>query len=128
MLSYGKLNEIWEKHGVFEKLSEKYEKQINEEFDFNSINNELDKDPSLELLGDDSNKYKALYICSWLSIIPSGKYYMPWCSNFTTKEALRDQIYLETLENVLDQHNLWYESGEGDPTDVYFCKAYNMEE
>jgi hypothetical protein len=71
----------------------------------------------------DDNTYLADYVGSVMSVFPSGKYYMPWCSNFTWREAAMDYCFHEGLESVLDDHDYWIESGEGDPTDLFVCRS-----
>jgi hypothetical protein len=38
------------------------------------------------------------------SLTPSGKYYMPWCSNFTEEEAAEDERWYEALDTVALAH------------------------
>ena len=60
-------------------------------------------------------------IGSVFSVMPSGKYYMPWaCSNVTLREAERDERYMAALERAADKFGGWIESGEGDPCDLFF--------
>lgn len=62
----------------------------------------------------------ACYLGTVFSIMPSGKFYMPWaCSNVTESEAERDEIYMEVLENFAAKYDLSIESGEGDPCDLF---------
>jgi len=66
--------------------------------------------------------YISVYYGSILDLTPSGKYYTPFAnSNITEDEADADETYWSELESVLSSHNLWYESGEGDPLDIYIC-------
>jgi hypothetical protein len=68
----------------------------------------------------DGNKIKSTYLGSVFNIMPSGKYYMPWSSNVTEAEAQKDSRFLEALEKVASKFGGWIESGEGNPTDMYF--------
>lgn len=59
------------------------------------------------------------YLGTVMNLYPSGKYYMPWCTNQTDDDVARDSAYAEALEDVADAHDLYVFSGEGDPCDVY---------
>jgi hypothetical protein len=93
--------------------------------------NELDWDALKEDALRPENTYfdesSAKYIgCSFLGSVmvltPSGKFYTPWaCSNVTEDEAHEDEDYWEALERIAADHDGWIESGEGDPTDIFFC-------
>ncbi len=56
-----------------------------------------------------------------MSVLPSGKYYMPWCTNQTWRDEIKDSLFMEILEQVADGHDMWLESGEGDPCDLFVC-------
>jgi hypothetical protein len=124
---YNKMAEIWERHGVFDSLHDRYSKQIENEFLWDNILSELNNPNDDMIVDDDFNdcKYAALYVGSSLSIMPSGKFYMPWaCSNIeNVREALQDEAYQQALEDKLGSLGLWMESGEGDPLDTFFCKS-----
>jgi hypothetical protein len=61
-----------------------------------------------------------IYLGSCFSIMPSGKYYMPWaCSNVTEAEALQDELYSEALDQVAEEYDMFVFGGEGDPTDIF---------
>ena len=53
------------------------------------------------------------------ALMPSGKYYMPWCSNATVRDAIHDEDAREALESVIESHGYFLESGEGDPCDLF---------
>lgn len=76
----------------------------------------------VESMFDEGEFYLADYIGSVMAVYPSGKYYMPWCSNFTWKDAAQDYCFAEGIESILDDTSYWIESGEGDPTDLFLCK------
>ena len=61
------------------------------------------------------------------ALAPSGKYYMPWTTNQTAKDEIRDQAFYEALDTVADEHDLWIENGEGDPCDIFACVAIPVE-
>lgn len=59
------------------------------------------------------------YLGSVFSLMPSGKYYTPWCSNQTWRDAAMDSAFMELLESAAEAHGLCIESGEGDPCDMF---------
>lgn len=87
--------------------------------------NKFDKD---YLNGGFDGDYVCIYYGSILDMSPSGKYYMPWCSNQTEEDVDNDALFWETLEDELDSVNLWYESGEGDGLDIMICGEYEGDE
>jgi hypothetical protein len=60
-------------------------------------------------------------------MFPSQKFYAPW-SAVSTDDRDADQRYATALDAVADQFGGWIESGEGDPTDVYFSRYWTCEE
>jgi len=72
---------------------------------------------------DEGNLYGCSYLGTIPCLFPSGKYYMPWCSNFTENDAEMDAAFQETLESVAGEYNGWIESGEGDPLDLFFMRS-----
>src|SRR5690606_5172709 len=56
------------------------------------------------------------------SLIPSGKYYMPWvCGHVTEEEIEADSEWWAALEDYLSKFDMWAENGEGDPLDLFIC-------
>ena len=68
------------------------------------------------------------YLGSVMSLMPSGKYYMFWCTNQTWRDVVMDGLFMEILEEVADEHGGWIEGGEGDPTDLFFVTHVEEEE
>lgn len=98
-------------------LYEKYRAQINS-WDWDAIVREAEEHVEYD---DFAGCYVGVaYLGSVFTLAPSGKYYMPWCSNFTEREAHRDEMFFEALEHVAYQHGGSISSGEGDPCDIYF--------
>lgn len=60
----------------------------------------------------------------------AGKVYVdcPTCGGLGSAEAYQDSLWQEALEQVLDGHGMWSQSGEGDPCDVFFCRWVGWEE
>ncbi len=73
---------------------------------------------------DDDGHVGSCYLGSVMSIYPSGKFYMPWTTNQTAKDVERDSAFGEALDAVASANGGWVESGEGDPTDLYFCRYW----
>lgn len=120
---YDKIADVWQRHGCFTLLYGIYRKEIDDQFSMDDILSELANSEPVE---DEFNKtsHRMIYVGSCFALAPSGKYYMPWAhSNVSAKEALKDEIYWEAFTDWLEEHDLWFESGEGDPTDVFICQA-----
>jgi len=64
------------------------------------------------------------YLGTVFALTPSGKFYMPWTTNQTADDVERDSRWYEALEQVATKHEGWTESGEGDPTDMYFMRYW----
>ena len=114
-LNSNQIEKLWCQKDVFGKLIDRYTKKLNEKVDIESL--EFEEVESIE--GD---TYESCYVGSVMSIFPSGKYYMPWTSNQTIKDEMIDNCFVEALEAYLDKYNMWWENGEGDPTDVFICR------
>lgn len=85
----------------------------------------------------DGRPVYAVYIGTVFSVMPSGKYYMPWaCSNIEkcnrckgkgckfcgylgSREAWEDQVMSEALDKYAGKYNAWVESSEGSATDLF---------
>jgi len=74
---------------------------------------------------DEDNFKVTVYIGSVLHFSPSGKFYMPWSTNVTEKEAEKDIAYWTAFEKVTDKFNMFGENGEGDPTDLFLTRVYD---
>lgn len=70
--------------------------------------------------GGDS--YQSFFIGTVFSIFPSGKYYMPWTTNQTEEDVELDAEFKELVEEWLGERNMWLESGEGNPCDLFVCR------
>lgn len=68
-----------------------------------------------------------LYIGSVMNIYPSGKYYMPWSTNVTEAEAAKDEAFGNAFEKAAAKFNIYLQSGEGDPTDLFLVRYYEWE-
>ena len=61
------------------------------------------------------------------SLTPSGKYYMPWCTNYTQAEAEEDERWRIALEMIALALGGWIEFSEGDPLDLFFVTDLELE-
>jgi hypothetical protein len=66
----------------------------------------------------DGNKIKSTYLGSFMSLDPCGRYHHAISPNNVTSRCER---FWENLEECASELGGWIESGEGDPTDIYFC-------
>ena len=73
--------------------------------------------------GDDGH-VGSYYLGTVMALTPSGKFYMPWTTNQTADDVERDQRWFEALEAVASKHGGYVESGDGDPTDLYFIRYW----
>ena len=71
---------------------------------------------------EDGNMIESYYVGTLFNIMPSGKYYMPWTSNQTWSDIVKDTYFSEKLEEKLDDLSMWLESGEGCSTDLFVCR------
>lgn len=117
-----KLEELWERHNVHEKLYKRYRDEIYNNFYPHLLDLEVVED------GMNDSKYLRDYLGSVMSIMPSGKFYMPWTTNQTIRDVWKDRAFIEALEDVLEGYGMWLESGEGDPTDLFVCTQITEEE
>ena len=89
---------------------------------------------------DDGEIILSDFLGTVFSIMPSGKYYMPWacsnvnpcprckgegcdfCGSLGSREAHEDELMNEALEHYANKRGGWVESGEGDPCDLFYCE------
>lgn len=63
----------------------------------------------------ESENIIASYYCgSVFSVMPSGKFYMPWTSNQTRHDEQKDQAYWEALESVAEAQGFFVSSESED--------------
>jgi hypothetical protein len=125
---YDRIAEIWDRSGCSTLLYAKYREEIEGMFNLDGIKSNLESSEPVEDEFNDTT-YKSIYVGSCFALAPSGKYYMPYAhSNVSAKEALKDEIYWEAFNDWLEEHDLWFMSGEGDPTDVFICQTIEEED
>ena len=66
----------------------------------------------------DGNKILSVYLGSFLSLDPCGRYHHAISPNGISSKCER---FWENLETVASDLGGWIESGEGDPLDTFFC-------
>jgi len=70
---------------------------------------------------------RMIYLGTIMNMTPSGKVYYPFaCSNVSIKEAALDEVWREYMDRELEKHDLFLESGEGDPCDMFLCRYYDL--
>ena len=52
----------------------------------------------------------------------------PECEGLGSAEAYQDQLWQEALDESADSHDMWAESGEGDPCDIFLARWVSREE
>jgi len=79
-----------------------------------------DKDfTEVESMCDDDN-YLAIYLGSFMYLDPCGRYHHMISPNGLTQRCVS---FWESLDKAAERLDGWIECGEGDPTDIFFCKA-----
>ena len=66
----------------------------------------------------DGNRIKSTYLGSFMSLDPCGRYHHCISPNGVTSKCER---FWTNLGEIASDLGGWTESGEGDPTDIYFC-------
>jgi len=98
----------------YEILTRNYISQI-ESWDWEAVLKEV---RSNCFLNDCDEIEGRCYLGSVLNLYPSGKYYMPWCTNQTRNDEIKDSCYQEALEKVANDFDLFITGSDGDGLDV----------
>ena len=101
-------------------LTAHYAAAIAADYNLVAIKAECESNAEPDIDGD-GDLIGRCYLGTVMNIYPSGKYYMPWCSNQTRTDETRDECYGAALEEFFDAAGMWIESGEGDPCDLFAC-------
>jgi len=67
----------------------------------------------------DEGQYLSNFLGTYMSLDPCGKYHHFLSPNGVTKKCER---FWGNLEKSANELNMWIESGEGDPCDIFLCK------
>jgi hypothetical protein len=119
-------NDIFEKEEAFDP-AEYLATVLDIEYELKRLDNETPQQRQ-DAFSDPTEFYKSRYIGSCFRIYPSGKFYMPWSTNVSEPEAMADEMTREYLEKELEKHNAWLEAGEGDATDLFIMKRWELPE
>ena len=104
-----------------EKLHLRYKEEI-ESWDWKALKDSAMNNCHVdhyEIQYDTPYVIASAFLGSVFALYPSGKYYMPWCTNQTIKDMVRDQAYNDALEEVAESNGMWITCGEGDPCDIF---------
>lgn len=102
---------------AYDMLADQYDSDIESRFDFTVLNPALYSIVELQ-----NSQYGKLWIGSVFALLPSNKYWLSWAmGNVTEAGYIIDSIFMDRLDRYAENHDGWIESGEGDPTDLYFC-------
>lgn len=71
-----------------------------------------------------ADAYKSIFLGSYLSLDPCGKYHHFLSPNGVTKKC---ENYWQRLEKAADEVGGWISSGEGDALDIFFCMSIEEE-
>jgi hypothetical protein len=75
-------------------------------------------EPRADWVDGETAEYRSVYIGSYMTLDPCGRYHH--CLSLNGANS-RCEAFWEALEKAADRLGGWIESGEGDPTDIYFC-------
>lgn len=67
----------------------------------------------------DESKYQTVYLGSFMYLDPCGRYHHILSPNGITSKCER---FWENLDSIAESMNMWIETGEGDPTDIFLCR------
>ena len=65
---------------------------------------------------------QSCFIGTVMALAPSGKYYMPWCTNQTEDDEDKDSIFYNALEEYASDAGFFTFNGDGDPCDMFIGK------
>ena len=98
----------------YEILTNKYRKEI-EDWNWKEI-----KKSALEnVIADyDGNVLGSCFIGTVFGVMPSGKFYMPWTTNQTRSDVIRDSCFMDALEEIAEKHGMFVTNSEADSCDM----------
>jgi hypothetical protein len=93
---------------------------IREEFEKLSLTEDCYED------NGDGDRFVYQFIGSVFALTPSGKFYMPWTTNQTEEDVVRDTAWWAALEKVAAEHDCFVGSPDGCAgDDVFLCKRFD---
>ena len=113
-MTYDELVEdkIW-----MEKIRQEYYEDI-KSWDWQEI---VDRAKSNVKYDPSSKRWEGIaYLGSCFTIMPSGKYLHLLSSNGNAEEFLKDEIFMEVLEEVAEEYDGYIFNGDYEPTNLYF--------
>lgn len=117
---------LWSKLGIFELMHNVYREQIENNFYWDTIKSELESCEYIENeyeleKGYDDYPISTIYIGSVFSVMPSGKYWTFFaCGNMYPDEMLKDEIFMEVLEDTLSNKGMFISGSDSDACDMFF--------
>lgn len=102
-------------------LRKRYESEIRSLFDWENLKGETSRN-------FDGDLEEHCFLGSCFYLMPSGKFYMPWTTNQTAFDVIKDSLYREVLEEVAEEFGWCITGGEGDPCDIFAVRSVEEEE
>jgi hypothetical protein len=93
-----------------EKLKQRWIAEF-QAFDWDKVESEIFDHPFTNDCGDIEGRW---LIGSVFACMPSGKIYTCWTTNQTAKDIIRDQVYMEALEQVAGEYGFYVAVENGD--------------
>ena len=72
----------------------------------------------IESIVDPDYEYYSYYLGSYMNLDPCGRYHHVFSPNNITEKC---EDFWENLEFAAEDIGGWIESGESDPTDIFYC-------
>jgi hypothetical protein len=95
-------------------------------FDLDAITSDLE---SSDIFQNENGSFvQSVYIGRAFNFYPSEKYYAPWSSGVEPFEAECDEVYRDLAEIELDGIGAYLTCGDGDPTDLYVERVFDVDE
>ena len=73
----------------------------------------------------DGDKIQSAYLGTFMALDPCGHYHHAISPNGLTNRCVN---FWDNLDSIASELGGWIESGEGDPTDIYFCMPIKDDE
>lgn len=119
---------LYDRTGALDKLAKHYARKICKDWKWIQLHRTLNaQDPDARLhcdFTDEPTQWYGIYIGKVYDHAPSGKYWMPWASNQTVKDELKDEVFFSVFQSILQGQDLYLHYGDGDPTDMYIIKEF----
>jgi len=100
-----------------EKLYLRYKEEI-ESWNWQGIKKDAMTNCFYDSYNNDNCIVASTFLGTVFALYPSGKYYMPWTTNQTAKDVIKDEQFSQALEEVAESNDMYITCGEGDPCDI----------